>query len=134
MSGDTDNRTVPRIQPAIQKPSRFSDMAAILDVLHVERAVIGGLSLGGYLSLAFNVAYPERVSALMLFDTGPGYRKDEPPREDWNEMARGRARFFRRRGTEGQLPKNTLLMVTSTAAQRVWHWPRRVSCSSTTPA
>ena len=77
----------------------LEDMAAILDVLHVERAVIGGLSLGGYLSLAFNVEYPERVSALMLFDTGPGYRKDEP-REGWNEMARGRARFFRRRGTE----------------------------------
>lgn len=77
----------------------LADMAAILDELGVSQAVVGGLSLGGYLSLAFNVAYPERVAALMLFDTGPGYRKDAP-REQWNEMARGRARFFRRHGVD----------------------------------
>jgi esterase/lipase len=37
-----------------------------------QTAVIAGLSLGGYMSLSFNVAFPLR--ALMLFDTGPGYR------------------------------------------------------------
>jgi pimeloyl-ACP methyl ester carboxylesterase len=61
-----------------------ADMAAILDALGIERAVIGGLSLGGYLSLAFNLAYPGRATALMLFDTGPGYRRDEP-RQRWND-------------------------------------------------
>jgi len=77
----------------------LADMAAILDHLEVESAAIGGLSLGGYLSLAFNVHYPERTSALLLFDTGPGYR-DATAREGWNEMARGRARYFRRKGLE----------------------------------
>src|SRR5712691_6948834 len=47
------------------------DMAAVLDASGEERAIIGGLSLGGVMSLAFQLAYPERVRALMLFDTGP---------------------------------------------------------------
>ena len=39
------------------------DMAAILDAIGTERAIIGGLSLGGYMSLAFYRAHPQRVSA-----------------------------------------------------------------------
>jgi pimeloyl-ACP methyl ester carboxylesterase len=35
-----------------------ADMAAILDACGERRAVIGGLSLGGYMSLAFNLAHP----------------------------------------------------------------------------
>ncbi|HUO05608.1 MAG TPA: alpha/beta fold hydrolase [Candidatus Binataceae bacterium] len=63
-----------------------ADMAAVLDACKVRRAVIGGLSLGGYMSLEFNLAHPERVIALMVFDTGPGYKRDEP-RSGWNRMA-----------------------------------------------
>jgi pimeloyl-ACP methyl ester carboxylesterase len=66
------------------------DMAAILDACAVERAVIGGLSLGGYMTLAFHLAYPQRCSALMLFDTGPGYKSDTA-RDDWNSTANDRA-------------------------------------------
>jgi pimeloyl-ACP methyl ester carboxylesterase len=62
------------------------DMAAVLDAAGVERAAIGGHSLGGYLSLAFNLAHPERVDALVLIDTGPGYRNDDA-RAGWNRMA-----------------------------------------------
>src|SRR5581483_1243498 len=69
------------------------DMAAILDACDVEQAVIGGLSLGGYMSLAFNVAHPSRVRALVLCDTGPGYRNDEA-RAGWNAMATRRAEAF----------------------------------------
>ena len=67
-----------------------ADMLALLDAEGVERAVIGGLSLGGYLSLAFHLHHPERVRALMLFDCGPGFRRDEP-RAAWNERARKRS-------------------------------------------
>ncbi len=59
------------------------DMRAVLDACGVERAAIGGLSLGGYLSLAFHLVHPERVTALLLFDTGPGY-KDDTARQRWN--------------------------------------------------
>jgi len=75
----------------------LEDMAAILDAVGADRAAVGGLSLGGYLSLAFHVEHPERVASLLLFDTGPGYR-DTNARAGWNEMARGRARYFRRKG------------------------------------
>ena len=44
------------------------DLAALLDELGVERAVVGGLSMGGYVALAFLRAHPERVGALVLAD------------------------------------------------------------------
>ncbi len=74
-----------------------ADMAALLDHCGIERAVVGGLSLGGYLSLAFHLAHPERVLALMLFDTGPGYKNDAA-REGWNENAEALARAFEEKG------------------------------------
>jgi pimeloyl-ACP methyl ester carboxylesterase len=74
-----------------------TDMATVLDAAGIERAAIGGLSLGGYLSLAFYLAHPERVAALLLFDTGPGYR-DDAARSRWNEWAEARAVAFERDG------------------------------------
>jgi pimeloyl-ACP methyl ester carboxylesterase len=73
------------------------DMAAILDACGAERAAIGGLSLGGYLSLAFHLAHPERTTSLLLCDTGPGYRNDEA-REKWNRMAESFARGLEDKG------------------------------------
>ena len=46
-----------------------SDMAALLDSLGIERATIGGLSMGGYVTLAFVRQFPERVNGLILADT-----------------------------------------------------------------
>src|SRR3954471_17512582 len=66
------------------------DMAAILHALGAERAIIGGLSLGGYMSLAFARAHPERTRALLIIDTGPGYKNDEA-RAGWNANAIKRA-------------------------------------------
>lgn len=77
----------------------IGDMAAILDACGFERAAIGGLSLGGFLSLAFRLVHPERAAALLLFDTGPGFNRDEP-REQWNEIARGFAVEFDERGLD----------------------------------
>jgi pimeloyl-ACP methyl ester carboxylesterase len=74
-----------------------ADMAALLDVAGAGRAVVGGLSLGGYLSLAFHLAFPERVAALVLCDTGPGYRRDEA-RARWNAMAEQSAANFEQNG------------------------------------
>ena len=74
-----------------------ADMAALLDHLDETHAVIAGLSLGGYMSLAFHAAYRERTRALMLFDTGPGFRNDVA-REGWNKTAFSRAKAFERDG------------------------------------
>jgi pimeloyl-ACP methyl ester carboxylesterase len=74
-----------------------ADMAALLDRHEVERAVLGGLSLGGYLSLAFHLAHPDRVAALVLADTGPGFRNDEA-RQRWNDRAVAQAARLERDG------------------------------------
>jgi pimeloyl-ACP methyl ester carboxylesterase len=76
------------------------DLAALLDEVGVGRAVVGGLSLGGYLSLAFYLAHPERVAALVLADTGPGFRKDEA-RDQWNDRAYAQAVRFEKNGDQG---------------------------------
>ena len=75
------------------------DMAAIMDACSVGSAIIGGLSLGGYMTLAFHVACPDRCKALMLFDTGPGY-KNATARQGWNDTAEARARAFEEQGLE----------------------------------
>lgn len=75
----------------------IADMAAVLDACNVQRAVIAGLSLGGFMSLAFHLAYPNRTAALMLFDTGPGYKKDDG-REAWNRLADSIARAYEKNG------------------------------------
>ncbi|MGH9901172.1 MAG: alpha/beta fold hydrolase [Pyrinomonadaceae bacterium] len=45
------------------------DVAALLDELGVKRVVMGGLSMGGYVALAFHRLFPLRVRALVLADT-----------------------------------------------------------------
>jgi pimeloyl-ACP methyl ester carboxylesterase len=48
----------------------YADLVAgLLDRLGLDRVVLGGLSMGGYVALAFLRQYPERVSALILADT-----------------------------------------------------------------
>jgi len=75
------------------------DMAAVLDICGIDRAVIGGLSLGGYFSMAFNIVHPLRVRALLLCDTGPGFKKDEA-RRVWNERAERRAQDLEAQGID----------------------------------
>ena len=87
----------PEDAAAYSEDESVEDMAAILDACGVERAAVGGLSLGGYLSLSFHVRHRERVRALLLFDTGPGYRNDEG-RQKWNRMAEGYARGLDEKG------------------------------------
>jgi pimeloyl-ACP methyl ester carboxylesterase len=77
----------------------ISDMLGLMDMLGIEKAVVGGLSLGGFMSLAFQLAHPERVRALLLCDTGPGYRSDDA-RAKWNRMAERSAANFEEKGLD----------------------------------
>jgi pimeloyl-ACP methyl ester carboxylesterase len=45
------------------------DVAAMLDTRKVDTCVLGGLSMGGYLAMAFLRRHPERVRGLILADT-----------------------------------------------------------------
>jgi len=75
----------------------IGDIAALLDQIGTRRAIVGGLSLGGYMSLAFYRTHPERVAALLIIDTGPGFKKDEA-RTAWNKRAHETAERFERDG------------------------------------
>ena len=45
------------------------DVVAVLDSLSLDRVVLGGLSMGGYVAMALLRRAPERVDALVLADT-----------------------------------------------------------------
>jgi pimeloyl-ACP methyl ester carboxylesterase len=76
-----------------------ADMRALLGHCGIERAVVGGLSLGGYVSLAFYLAHPEMVRALVICDSGPGYRNAEA-RAAWNARAHERAAELEAKGLD----------------------------------
>jgi len=86
-------------------PSRYThdacldDMVAILDTCGIDRVAIGGHSLGGFLTLAFHLAHPERTAALLLVDTGPGFKQDDA-RARWNAQAEAYAAAFDARGLD----------------------------------
>lgn len=48
------------------------DLLALLDHLDIGRAYVGGLSMGGMIAQEFALQHPQRIGALLLFDTGPG--------------------------------------------------------------
>ncbi len=76
----------PEVPSAYSEAATVADMAALLDKAGAKSAIIGGLSLGGYMSLAFHLAHPGRTRALLIIDTGPGFKNDEA-REGWNAYA-----------------------------------------------
>ena len=82
---------------AYSEEATVADMAALLDAVGAKDAMIGGLSLGGYMSLAFHRAHPDRTRALLIIDTGPGYRNDEA-RAGWNANAMKTADRFDAKG------------------------------------
>ncbi len=57
--------------------SYADDVVAVLDSLQIDRAVIAGLSMGGYVAFALWRRYRERVRALILADTRPGADTEE---------------------------------------------------------
>jgi pimeloyl-ACP methyl ester carboxylesterase len=102
----------PTDQGAYSEEATVADMAALLDVVGADKAIVGGLSLGGYMSLAFHLAHPGRVEALLIIDTGPGYRKDAP-RDGWNQNALRTAQRYESEGLGG-LAGGSVEMRTST--------------------
>ena len=54
---------------AISMEKYADQVYQVLQHLHVEKAIIGGESMGGYITLAFLEKYPQKVAGLILSDT-----------------------------------------------------------------
>lgn len=106
-------------------PLVMGDMLALLDRLEIERCVLLGHSIGGYLSLHFALTHPARVRALVLEDTGPGFRS-EHSRAGWNEVAEGYAVALSEHGLEGLPPGAELEADAHASAVGLVHAARRV--------
>lgn len=66
LPGFGDSR-LPDETPTVE--SMADAVAGLLDELGVGRAVVGGLSMGGYVAFAFARKYPARLTGLILADT-----------------------------------------------------------------
>ena len=53
------------------------DLGGLLDHLGIARAVVGGMSQGGFVALRFALAHPERVKAVVLLSTQAGTEDPE---------------------------------------------------------
>jgi pimeloyl-ACP methyl ester carboxylesterase len=101
-----------------------ADLVLLLDHLEIDRATIGGLSMGGYITFALFRKAPERFSALILADTRP--QADTP---EGREGRRKLLHVLETRGAAGvadeMLPK---LLGTTSREERpaVVAWVRRV--------
>ena len=58
------------------------DIYQLMRHLEIQKVVMSGLSLGGYLSLHFYNQHPDMTAAMILMDTGPGYSTPEKSK-DW---------------------------------------------------
>jgi pimeloyl-ACP methyl ester carboxylesterase len=72
---------------ALADPTGYGPGVAYASLVRVAephgRVVLIGHSLGGYLSARYAIDHPERVVALILIATGPGFRSPEA-RQKWN--------------------------------------------------
>jgi 3-oxoadipate enol-lactonase len=67
------------------------DVAALLDHLEISRAVVGGLSMGGYVVLAFYKQFPSRVRSLILADTRAQADTEEGKQTRFQQAEKARA-------------------------------------------
>ncbi len=94
---------------APEDPSRYSLDQVVDDLRAVHEAACGdqpacvaGLSVGGLVSLSYQLAHPARVRALLLFNTGPGFKKPEAAAQ-WGEMLERAAARMEAVGLESYL-------------------------------
>ena len=87
---------VPDDPGAYSQDRARDDVLAVLDALDVERAHVVGLSMGGFATLHFGLAYPERARSLVL--AGVGYGAEPEQRDRFRSEADATAGFLRTRG------------------------------------
>jgi 3-oxoadipate enol-lactonase len=90
------------------------DVASLLDALGLPRAAVGGLSMGGYVALAFARRHRDRLEGLVLADTKAG--------PDSAEARQGREEaiaLVRTQGVPGYLDKHLPRLLSAAAPEPV---------------
>ena len=72
------------------------DIRAVLDALKIDKAHIVGLSMGGFATLHFGFAYPDRARSLVV--AGCGYGATPDKRSQFAEEAEAAAKNFEQQG------------------------------------
>ncbi|MCF2523961.1 alpha/beta hydrolase [Bradyrhizobium sp. G127] len=86
-------------------PVELVDVLTIAASLGISRAILLGTSRGGLISMALAAAQPQLLAGVVLNDIGPaleigglmkikGYIANPPPRQTWDEAARGLKELF----------------------------------------
>jgi pimeloyl-ACP methyl ester carboxylesterase len=84
-----DRTTVPEDREAYSMPTFAADLAALLRAIGIERAHIGGVSMGGMVTGQFAVGFPEMCESVILADTTCGNNPDAGgPAAAWEERLR----------------------------------------------
>ena len=80
--------STPITDPKLYDPNRMAeDMTAVLDALGIERAIVGGESMGTTTTLLFALKHPERVEKIVL--TAPSFGdRENPERHRLKEMGK----------------------------------------------
>ena len=87
---------VPDDTGAYSQDRARDDVLAVLDALNIERAHVVGLSMGGFATLHFGLACPERARSLVV--AGVGYGAEPEQRERFRSEADTTTGFLRTRG------------------------------------
>ena len=92
-------------------------VGGLLDRLHLERVILGGVSMGGYVAFECMRLFPERVTALVLANTRP-----EPDSEEMRRPATRRPSASPRRelGPRGAPDERLLAPYTCRMTRRLW--------------
>ena len=78
------------VAPPYSMDQYADDLVGFLDMLHVERAVVAGLSMGGYIAFAMWRRHAQRIRALVLANTRAGADGDEAKERRRSQMALAR--------------------------------------------
>ncbi|QRK89022.1 alpha/beta fold hydrolase [Saccharopolyspora erythraea] len=115
-STGVDEPAGPVVRDRPSMAAAAADVIALLDELGLERVVLGGCSMGGYVAMAVLRAAPERVAGLVLADT-----KAVTDNEEQRANRLSAADRAEREGTDGWLSESTLpnVLGTTTRADRL---------------
>lgn len=62
-----------------------ADIFQLMDILGIQKAVIGGHSMGAYIAMRCQATHPERISGLIVIGGGPGFHTAKA-RDAWNRV------------------------------------------------